>query len=217
MAKNWTVAEAIVALREGNKEAQQELGARFPITTCNAFTEEGLMNIIKALPEKVTMRVIETALKDGVQVGEVCDEPVEEENVKKETAKAEEPKKERKTRTKKVEPVEEPEEEEEAEEGYASMSAKELFDECKKRGISCKPKMAKEKYIEMLEKHDNEAKKAKETSDDDWGEDDDWDEEEEEVKPAKKEEKKAEKKPAKKAPAKKPDPVEDEDDEDWEI
>lgn len=94
--------------------------------------------------------------------------------------------------------------------GYDSMTAQELFKECKKRGIDVKPKKPNKYYIDLL----NKANAESDTEDD---ADDDWDAEEvtEEKPKAKKSEKKA--KPEKK-PAKKAEPVEDDDDdEDWDI
>lgn len=92
---------------------------------------------------------------------------------------------------------------------YATMTAQELFKECKKRGIDVKPKKPNKYYIDLLTKSGSES----DANDD---EDDDWDAEEvvEEKPKAKKSEKKV---PAKK-PTKKAEPVEDDnDDEDWDI
>lgn len=65
-------------------------------------------------------------------------------------------------------------EEEELENDYDSMTAKELYQLCKERGIECKPRKSKEYYFDLLEEADEE------DSEDDWGEDeesdDDWDE-----------------------------------------
>ena len=102
------------------------------------------------------------------------------------------------------------EEEETDENPYEGKSAMELFKECKKRGIKAQPKKPAKFYADLLIK-DDEA-----TADADTDEDDDWDDEEEEVpakpaKPAKGKEKKAAK------PAKKSAPVEEEDDDDWDI
>lgn len=214
MAKNWTVAEAIVALRSGSKADKQDIANRFPLTACEAFTEEGLLNIIKALPEKVTMRVIETALKDGVapveEAEEVAETPVAPEKEEKKPAKRSAKAKKEELKEETVEEVDEWGEEEPAKDELESKSAKELYEMCKEKGISCKPKMNKEVYIEAL-------RKAEEPEEAD---DDDWDEEEEEEKPAPKASAKkkpeAKKPAAKKAPAKKAEPEEDEE-EDWEI
>lgn len=108
-------------------------------------------------------------------------------------------------------PLDGAKEEEEADEdgSYESMTAMELFKECKNRGIKAAPKKPAKFYIDLLKKDD--ASKAEDTD----AEDEDWDNEEPEEKPAKKSEKKAEKKPAKKA---EPEPEEDDDDgDDWDI
>lgn len=97
--------------------------------------------------------------------------------------------------------------------GYDSMTAQELFKECKKRGIDAKPKKPNKYYIDLL----NKANAESDTDDD---ADDDWDAEEvtEEKPKAKKSEKKAPAKKAEKKPTKKAEPVEDDDDdEDWDI
>lgn len=60
----------------------------------------------------------------------------------------------------------EPEEaDEEEEKGYEEMTAKQLYKLCEDRGIECKPRKAKEYYIDLLEEADEE-------DSDDWGEDD---------------------------------------------
>lgn len=55
-----------------------------------------------------------------------------------------------------------------AENDYSDKSPKELYQECKSRGIECKPKMSQKYYINLLEEDD----KANE----DWGDDEDDDE-----------------------------------------
>ena len=61
---------------------------------------------------------------------------------------------------------------EEETEDYEEMSARELYQMCKERGLDCKPRKTKEYYIDILEEDDEE-------QDDDWDdeekEDDDWD------------------------------------------
>ena len=102
-------------------------------------------------------------------------------------------------------PVDGEVEEEEADEdgSYESMTAMELFKECKKRGIKAAPKKPAKFYIDLLKKDD--ASKAEDTD----AEDEDWDDEEPEEKPVKKAKEKAEK------PAKKAESEEEEDD--WDI
>lgn len=62
-------------------------------------------------------------------------------------------------------------EDEEERKDYEDMKPQELYKLCKDRNISCKPKKAKEYYIDLLEEADEE-------SDEGWGEDedeeDDW-------------------------------------------
>jgi hypothetical protein len=52
---------------------------------------------------------------------------------------------------------------------YSEMSARELYDECKDRGIDCKPKKPQKYYLNLLEEDD----KAHDDWDDDESEDDD--------------------------------------------
>ena len=81
----------------------------------------------------------------------------------------EKPKK--KAKTKKPEPKDEEVWDDETKD-YESMSAKELYSECKDRGIDCKPKKTKEYYIDLLEQDDEESES------DGWDDEDeeDWDE-----------------------------------------
>lgn len=79
-----------------------------------------------------------------------------------------------KANKKKEEPeldMNEPEDEDEGKD-YEEMTAKQLYNLCEERGIECKPRKAKEYYIDLLEEADEE-------DSDDWGEDeedeeDDW-------------------------------------------
>lgn len=50
--------------------------------------------------------------------------------------------------------------------GYEEMSAVELYKLCKEKGIECKPRKAKEYYIDLLDSEE-------ENDEDDWGEDED--------------------------------------------
>lgn len=223
MAKNWTIKEAYDAIKAEDKAAILDFGKRFPLATMAVARMQQADLLVSGLPEHVTMRKVDSFLKDGV-------EPYEEEGVEKKPEKKipnRNPSGKR-GRPAKVKEVEE----EEAPEGnrYEGMSAVELFKECKKRGITVQPKQKSKVYIDLLLEEDKKAE-----SDED--ETDDWDdggeeEEEEEV-----EEKKASKKPSKaptktskatpvkKSKAKKEEPEEDEeepeddaDDEDsWDI
>lgn len=193
MAVNWTMAAALNAVKENKKEAIIDLGKRFPLTL-KALIEcgdnSGAATIIGALPDHITVRKIESVLKDGVQ--EVTDEDdVEDTEQEDDSAKKSAAARKAKRAAKKAK---ESKENDEQQQDYSEMSARELFDLCKKRGIAVKPKQSEEAYIKLLKKADA----AEEES-----EEDDWDDEEE--------------KPVKK-PAKKDDDEDDEDDdEDWDI
>ena len=171
MAKNWTAYEAAKEIVEGkNKENICEIGSRYPMLTREvAVAGDKILVILKALP-KVTARVLETGLKDGVEMNEP--EEAEEETKESET--------------------------EEEDFDYTDMTAANLYKMCCARGISSKCKSRKkDALIELLEKFDRgeldeeepkkETKKAKSTSNKSAKkaepveeEEDDWDTEDEE-------------------------------------
>lgn len=172
MAKNWTAYEAAKEIVEGkNKENICEIGSRYPMLTREvAVAGDKILVILKALP-KVTARVLETGLKDGVEMNET--EEAEEETKESET--------------------------EEEDFDYTDMTAANLYKMCCARGISSKCKSRKkDALIELLEKFDRgeldeeepkkETKKAKATSKksakkaEPVDEDDDWDTEDDEEK-----------------------------------
>lgn len=174
MAKNWTAYEAAKEIIEGkNKENICEIGSRYPMLTREvAVAGDKILVILKALP-KVTARVLETGLKDGVEVEtEVEEETKETEN----------------------------DEDVEDELDYTDMTGANLYKLCCARGISSKCKSRKkDALIELLEKFDRgeldeeepkkETKKAKATSkkqakkeEEPIDEDVDWDTEDDEEK-----------------------------------
>lgn len=183
MAKNWTAYEAAKEIYGNNKENIAEIGSRFPLFTRTVALadNEYLLDILKALP-KTTARVVETGLKEMETEEPFMEIPQEEEAPKKSKAKKQ--------------PVEDEEDEwsdDEEESTYESMTAKDLYALCCKRGISslCKSRK-KDELIKLLEKLDNG-----------------------EIEPAKgKGKAKEEKKATPKKTAKKVEPVEEED-EDW--
>lgn len=210
MAKNWVIKEAAREILAGNKDAISDIGKRFPLAAVAiAKAGEKALDILSAF-DFVTVRKVESVLKDGVQAIEDEDEiedPVAkaeeqtEEKLKRgrkpKTEVAEEPKK--RGRKKKEESVmNEPEEDEEDDDtpDYESMSEVELFKLCKSKGIKAAPKQKKQYYLDLLNSSDSD-------------DEDDWDEEEEDEKPAKTSKKGSTKKTSKKA-------AEDEDD-DWDI
>lgn len=167
MAKNWTAYEAAKEIIEGkNKENICEIGSRYPMLTREvAVAGDKILVILKALP-KVTARVLETGLKDGVEV----ETEAEEETKETET--------------------------EDDELDYTDMTGANLYKLCCARGISSKCKSRKkDALIELLEKFDrgelDEEEPKKETKKASKGkakkaepvvEDDDWDTEDEEEK-----------------------------------
>jgi hypothetical protein len=173
MAKNWTAYEAAKEIIEGkNKENICEIGSRYPMLTREvAVAGDKILVILKALP-KVTARVLETGLKDGVEVEtEVEEETKETEN----------------------------DEDVEDELDYTDMTGANLYKLCCARGISSKCKSRKkDALIELLEKFDRgeldeeepkkETKKAKATSkkqakkEEEPIDEDDWDTEDDEEK-----------------------------------
>lgn len=174
MAKNWTAYEAAKEIIEGkNKENICEIGSRYPMLTREvAVAGDKILVILKALP-KVTARVLETGLKDGVEMN---DPETEEETKEAET------------------------EAEDEDFDYTDMTAANLYKMCCARGISSKCKSRKkDALIELLEKFDRgeldeeepkkETKKAKATSkkqakkeEELVDEEDDWDTEDDEEK-----------------------------------
>ena len=183
MAKNWSAYEAAKEIYGNNKENIAEIGSRFPLFARTVALADSvyLLDILKALPAKVTARVVETGLKEMETEEPEMEIPQEEEAPKKGKAKEQE---------------DEWSDDEEEESTYESMTAKDLYALCCKRGISslCKSRK-KDELIKLLEKLDNgeiepskgkgKAKEEKKTTskkvvkkeepveeeDDDWGED----------------------------------------------
>lgn len=182
MAKNWTAYEAAKEIYGDNKENIAEIGSRFPLfaRTIAILNNDYVLDILKAIP-KVTARVVETGLKEmevDADVETDAETEVDEKPVKK---------------TKKAKSAVEEDEEEAG--TYESMTSKELYALCCKRGISSKCKSrSKDALIELLNKFDNgelddepkakTGKKAKSTKKaepvEDDTDDEDWDDEEEE-------------------------------------
>lgn len=183
MAKNWSAYEAAKELYGTNKENIEEIGSRYPLfaRTVAMNNSPFLLDLLSAIP-KVTARVVETGLKtnqDGDIVDAEAEDATEVQEEKSETKKAKE-------------------EPDESGEDYESMSAKDLYALCCKRGISsmCKSRK-KDALIELLEKLDNgeiepakkkatanaEPKKATKPAkkeEPEEAEDEDWDDEDEE-------------------------------------
>lgn len=189
MAKNWSAYEAAKELYGTNKENIEEIGSRYPLfaRTVAMANNPFVLDLLSAIP-KVTARVVETGLKANQE--DIVDAEAEE----VETEDTQEEKPAKKASAKKVKA--EPEEEESSD--YESMSAKDLYALCCKRGISsmCKSRK-KDALIELLEKLDNgeiepakkkatakaEPKKATKPAkkeEPEEAEDEEWDDEDEE-------------------------------------
>ena len=124
MAKNWNVKDFAIAINnaETKKEAIADAGRRFPLAAnlissiMATSAKESFIEFASAIPEWLTMRKVESVLKDGVSVSEEA--PEEEEVVAEEK-----PKRGRGRKAKVEEPIEEVEETEE-EEAPAPKKAK---------------------------------------------------------------------------------------------
>lgn len=188
MAKNWSAYEAAKEIYGNNKENIAEIGSRFPLFARTVALADSvyLLDILKALPTKVTARVVETGLKEMETEEPEMEIPQEEEAPKKGKAKEQE---------------DEWSDDEEEESTYESMTAKDLYALCCKRGISslCKSRK-KDELIKLLEKLDNgeiepskgkgKAKEEKKTTskkdvkkEEPVEEEDEWEEDEEETDP----------------------------------
>lgn len=192
MAKNWSAYEAAKELYGTNRENIEEIGSRYPLFARTVAMDNSpfLLDLLSAIP-KVTARVVETGLKTN-QDGDIVDAETD--------AEAEDVTEvqEEKSETKKASAKKAKEEPDESGEDYESMSAKDLYALCCKRGISsmCKSRK-KDALIELLEKLDNgeiepakkkatakaEPKKATKSAkkeEPEEAEDEDWDDEDEE-------------------------------------
>ena len=184
MARNYTLSEAVDIIVKGeDMEAITDIGRRFPVLATKiaglaAIAGERFNDFASYIPEHVSANKVNGMIKKAIGEDSGDAEDTDEEAATKPAAKKAE-----KPATKKKEAKEDADEDEV---DYSSMTAPELFKECKKRGIKAELKKPAKYYIGLLKKADEEAAK-----DDDWGE-------EEEEKPAKKPAKAAEKKPAKK-------------------
>ena len=87
MAKNWTAAEAIEAIKNNDKEAIMDIGKRFPLFA--HFAACDAIELVKNLPEFITARKIEGILKGDVTVDDT-DDDADEEVVEKKSKKKEE-------------------------------------------------------------------------------------------------------------------------------
>ena len=193
MARNYTLSEAVDIIVKGeDMEAITDIGRRFPVLATKiaglaAIAGERFNDFASYIPEHVSANKVNGMIKKAIgdDSGDADEEAAKK--VEKPAAKKKEAK----------------EDADEDEVDYSSMTAPELFKECKKRGIKAELKKPAKYYIGLLKKADEEAAEDS----DDWGE-------EEGEKPAKKPAKAVEKKPAKKETKKAAD---EDEDEDWDI
>lgn len=208
--KNYTLKEAVeIIAKDEDLEAIADLGKRFPILSIKiarltAKAEKEIIDFIQYMPEYLTIKKVNNAVKtvndskaEAEDATEAENKPVEEETAKeveepeeKENKPVEPKKRGRKPKAKaKAVPVEEPkaeveddedEEPTEAEEtanNYEGKKAVDLFKLCKSRGLKVTTKKSAKYYVDVLEKDDKakaEAEKAEETDDED-----EWDIEDE--------------------------------------
>lgn len=143
MAKNWTMAEAVVAIANNDGEAILDIGKRYPLLAnyvAKAVAGDGkaVVALFANIPEYLTANKVQTALKNALgEVSEVEDE---------EEADAEEPakpvKKAEKKQAKKAE-ADDDDEEDEAADDYEAINGSKLYEMCKERGILSKCKTKK--------------------------------------------------------------------------
>ena len=162
MAKNWTIKEAYEALKSENKAAVMDFGKRFPIATMAVSKLSGAEMLMSGLPDHMTMRKLDMALKDGVEPL-ADEEPTEKKEAPKKANTGGKRGRPSKSETKvKESEAKEAEAEAEYDGKYDDMSAVELFKLCKKRGITAQPKQKSKVYIDLLKAADAKIKAEEE-------------------------------------------------------
>jgi len=118
----------------------------------------------KPFSEKKTMSIIDKAFPDADD--DADDEPKKKKGFsKKHDDDDDEPKKKKQSKKR---DDDDDDDDDETGNDYEDMSAKELFKECKKRGIKAKPEKKKNYYVELLEEDDEESGAT--DDDDEWDE-----------------------------------------------
>lgn len=162
MATNYKIGEVVEIIAKANDaEALTEVGRRFPIMTVKiasalAGDKQSIIDLFNAMPDYVTALKVSNGCKEMFGGDGEEDEEEEEEKKPKKAApkKAAAKKAAPKKAAKKAEP--EPEEDEEEDGKYDGKTPKELYAECKKRGLDVEPRKAAKVYIEALEADDAE-------------------------------------------------------------
>lgn len=126
MAKNWTLKEAVEVITAGvDEEAIRELCKRYPITAmaiAKIGCNAGVSKLMEGMPDHVTMLKLERNFKEGGS--DVEDEDTDSES----------------------------ETDEQGDEDLASMSAKQLYALCIKKGIKAKKYGVNKKYyLDLLQ------------------------------------------------------------------
>lgn len=146
MAKNWTLKEAVAVITKGtNKEAIQELGKKFPLTSiaiAKMGTNAGIETLFGAMPDHMTVLKMERSLKEGL--GESEDEDVEDVNDQQVEA----------------------DNDDEGTEDLQSMTSKQLYELCTKKGIKAKKYgVNKQYYLDLLNAGDADAEAEEDVED----------------------------------------------------
>lgn len=169
MAQNWNVKQALAAINKGNKEAITDIGRRFPLTSnilARIGEDKAAGELINAIPDYITVRKIESILKDGVQVDDSDNDVDVDDEIEADEIEADEkPAKKAAKATKS----------EDAGDDYSKMTGDQLIALLKDAGVykDCIKKMGGGKKQQML---DYIAKYGLEGSDDDAEESDDTEE-----------------------------------------
>lgn len=109
MAKNWKPSEAVTEIKAKNRSAIADIGRRFPLFV-EAVASNDLEAILSAMPDYMTVRKIEAAMKENVP------DFVDDEETETEAAPAKAKRTRRPAKKVEEEEVEEVEDEEEEEE-----------------------------------------------------------------------------------------------------
>lgn len=135
MAKNWTIAEAIAAYSNNDKNAITDIGKRFPliadlISRVVSGDKEATMKLFGLLPEYNTLNRLNTAAKEDLTDEDAETEEEETEVEEKKPAK----------KAKKSEPEEDEEEDVEDSDDvdYEKLTVQQLINLGKKRGVKFK-------------------------------------------------------------------------------
>lgn len=183
MAINYTIGQAFKVIADNtDKEAIADIARRFPMVAVTSAKLVGMRDVIEpmldAIPSYVSARKVEKGLRSGGVVDDV-DDVDENDDVDTDEVAEEKPAPKRRGRKPKAAPKPEPEPDTDEDDGsdsdeatskYDGKNAKELFNECRKRGIEAKPKKPAKYYIDLLEK-DDETADTSDAADDD----EDWD------------------------------------------